>query len=138
MLHMTTQHQTRTVSFCFLCLLLLAPTLPTQAKVLYVAAEGRDDSTCRGDSHPCRSIGQATAHANEGDALVVGPGRYGDINGDGDLADPGEDGAEVAMGCHCLINLDKPLTVESSAGPAATIIDAGDRAQPAVQIDASY
>lgn len=122
---------------CFSSLLLPVTILSVQARVVYVDTRGKDDSTCGEVSHPCRSIGQAHAHASEGDAIVVGPGRYGDVNGDGDFDDPGEGSVEAETGCHCLVKIDKQITIESSAGPEATVIDAGDRAQYAVQIQAN-
>jgi hypothetical protein len=49
---------------------------------------------------------------------VVGPGVYGDIDGDGHSVTPGD---EVASpGCDCAIAITKSVTVESSAGAGAT------------------
>src|SRR5512132_1509340 len=51
------------------------------ADTLTVANNGLDSDTCGSSAAPCRSISQAIDNASEGDTLVVGPGRYGDLNG---------------------------------------------------------
>jgi hypothetical protein len=114
--------------------LLPLAALSAQASVLHATVEGKDDSTCGAIERPCRSISRAIANASEGDAIVVGPGRYGDLNSDGDFADPGEEAAEVGFGCYCMLNVSKRLTVESRGGAAATVLDAGDRVERAVLI----
>jgi hypothetical protein len=69
-----------------LVVLLLASTLPAapaDALLRYVANNGVDSATCGTLAAPCRSITRAIAHAVAGDTIVVGPGRYGDIDEDG-------------------------------------------------------
>ena len=63
--------------------------------------------------------------AAAGDTIVVGPGVYGDLNHNGTLGDlPGEENPDVfSPGCGCVLALNKPVSVESSNGAAATIID---------------
>jgi len=66
----------------------------------YVANDGDDSTfcglqvingfTCGAKATPCRSIQCAIREADPGDTIIVGPGRYGDLNADGDLADRGE------------------------------------------------
>ncbi len=69
----------------------------------------------------CRSISEAIQNSAAGDEIVVGPGRYGDLNGNGVL---GEAGEEIpAAGCACMIAMNKPVVVRSSHGAAATLID---------------
>ena len=41
---------------------------------------------------PCRSISRGIANAADGDTIVVGPGRYGDLDRDGTLSEPNEEG----------------------------------------------
>jgi hypothetical protein len=56
---------------------------------------------------------------------LVGPGRYGDVNGDGRFDDPGDEAAELQVpGCECMLKIDKPLTLESTHGAGATVLDA--------------
>jgi hypothetical protein len=62
-------------------LLLAAPALAANR---FVANNGTDSGTCGATSATaCRSISQAIANASPGDHVIVGPGIYGDIDGDG-------------------------------------------------------
>ena len=95
----------------------------SSAAILHVANNGVDTGLCGSGSHPCRSISEALARAAYGDTIVVGPGVYGDLNGDGVLGDsPGEE--IQAEDCVCMIRINKPVTLISSTGAEATIIDA--------------
>src|SRR5678815_3714192 len=87
----------------------------------YVAVNGIDGPGCGTKAAPCRSIAQGVENAAPEDTVIVGPGRYGDNDGDGTI-DPGD---ELGFPfCGCLLGIDKPVTVLSSAGAAATVIDA--------------
>lgn len=90
------------------------------AATLHVRNNGVDTATCGAVAAPCRSISRGVANAAARDRILVGPGLYGDINGNGILGEPGE---EAAGGIMILVN--KPLTLESEAGAGATVIDAG-------------
>ena len=104
-------------------LLLIAPL--AHGTTLYVANNGVDGPSCGTKTSPCRSIGQTIANAVAGDAIVVGPGRYGDLNGNGVLGEPGEENPDVfSPGCGCVLGVNKTLTLTSSNGAAATVIDA--------------
>ena len=46
---------------------------------------------CGEPRNACRSISQAIENASTTDNIWVGPGRYGDLNGDGDFEDQGEE-----------------------------------------------
>ena len=93
------------------------------AATLNVASYGVDNPGCGSASAPCRSLGMAIGMARAGDRIVVGPGRYGDLSGDGSFSGAGDEHPQE--GCACVIRVDKRLTIESSAGAAATLIDAG-------------
>ena len=54
---------------------------------LYVTNNGVDNQACGTKAAPCRSISQAIAYAKDGDKILVGPGRYGDLNGNGSFSD---------------------------------------------------
>jgi parallel beta-helix repeat protein len=104
---------------------------PSHAATLYAANNGVDDpicgvpfmgATCGAKSGPCRSIQCVLAVAAPGDTIIVGPGRYGDLNFDGDLDDEGEESG--SPGCGCMLSVNKAVTVMSSHGAAATMIDA--------------
>ncbi|MGP0020922.1 MAG: nitrous oxide reductase family maturation protein NosD [Candidatus Sulfotelmatobacter sp.] len=95
----------------------------SMATTLYVANNGVDTGVCGAKLSPCRSITVALARAAYGATIVVGPGVYGDLNQDGVLGDsPGEE--IQAEDCICMIRINKPVKLVSSAGAEATIIDA--------------
>src|SRR5262245_19615832 len=53
--------------------------LDARAGTLYVGNNGEDLPGCGSSADPCRSIGAAIRAASDGDRIVVGPGRYGDL-----------------------------------------------------------
>src|SRR5438477_2130817 len=69
---------TRVPSTIIAVLVLLLPAGAAYARTLTVAANGVDSARC-GTSVPCRSVSQAINLAVDGDIIVVGPGRYGDL-----------------------------------------------------------
>jgi hypothetical protein len=96
------------------------------AGTLYVANNGVDEIGCGRPADPCRTISRAIANASAGDRIIVGPGRYGDLDGDGAFEPAlGEEEPADLPGCVCMIKIDKRLTIESSAGAGATILDPG-------------
>lgn len=92
------------------------------AATVYVANTGSDSISCGGESSPCRTISQAVQMAAAGDRVLVGPGVYGDVDGDGEFITPGDEPASYDTGCHCLVYVDKPVTILSQAGAGATIL----------------
>jgi hypothetical protein len=103
----------------------------SQDVAVHVANNGIDAATCGARDDPCRSITQAIANAKAGDTLLVGPGRYGDVNGN-DV--PGEPGEEMpAAECRCAVHINKRIHLLSRGGAAVTLIDAGG-ASNAVEI----
>jgi hypothetical protein len=95
-----------------------------ESRTLYVASNGVDGNPCDcgGKTNPCRSITCAIAAAVPKDKIVVGPGRYGDLNSNGTLGEEGEE--TPSPGCGCMLSLNKPITLVSSDGAAVTVIDA--------------
>ena len=116
--------------------LLAATAGGAQAATRYVAANGIDLGNCGTLTLPCRSITQGIAVANAGDRILVGPGRYGDLNRNGTFGEPNEEPSEQNTGCQCMIHVTKRVSLESTAGAVATIIDATG-AQAAIRIGAS-
>ena len=89
---------------------------------LYAANNGVDGASCGPPASPCRTITRAIANAVPGDTIQVRPGLYGDLDDDGNL---GETGEEVPpAGCDCLLSINKPVTLISTDGAAATVINA--------------
>jgi hypothetical protein len=81
---------------------------------------GVDMANCGTATQPCRSITQAINKAEAGDTVLVGPGRYGDINGDGDFSDSGDE-----QGDSSVITLARSgIRIISQEGAAVTLIDA--------------
>ena len=87
-----------------------------QSKTLHVANNGVDSSGCGRKANPCRSIRQAIINASDGDRILVGPGRYG--------IESGEETGEIGFGCQCLVKVDKRVTILSTHGATATVVDA--------------
>jgi hypothetical protein len=107
------------------CAVVLVCALPlvADAGTRFVAHTGTNGPNCGLDAATaCRSISQAIALAAPGDMIVVGPGRYGDLNRNGTLGDiPGE---EIGSpGCSCVLSMNKNVIIISSAGAAVTVID---------------
>ena len=103
-----------------LALIMLAAS--AHGATLNVANNGLDSSICGATASPCRSISQAIINAAAGDEIVVGPGRYGDLNGDSIIGSGGDE--KGASGCSCLIAVNKAVVIRSTHGAAATSIDA--------------
>jgi hypothetical protein len=116
-----------------LTLLALAPVPAAWATVLQVANNGLDAAGCGTKAAPCRSITRAIDNAVAGDTIVVGPGRYGDLDHDGVVGEPNEEGPRIGG----LVLIDKAVTVVSSSGAVWTIIDTGGSNQNVVRIIAS-
>jgi hypothetical protein len=106
--------------------LLFAVATRADAATRYVADNiGTDGAGCGASATtPCRSISQAIANAVAGDTIIVGPGRYGDLNRNGVLGEPGEEtGYTTPPSCGCVLLVNKRVILMSSAGAAVTIID---------------
>jgi len=93
---------------------------PWSGRTLHVAVNGLDSTTCGAPTTPCRSISQAITNAATGDTLLVRPGLYGDLNGDGTTATPGEE----MGGFFAAVEITKRLRVLSTDGAGSTVIDA--------------
>lgn len=111
------------LAILLLGVLLMASAPVVQAATLYVGDTGVDGRGCGFDlTTPCRSITRAISHASSGDTILVGPGRYGDLDGSGVLGDaPGEELGSA--GCDCVLSIDKNVIVISTTGAAVTIVD---------------
>ena len=119
-------------------------------RFIRVANNGTDSGTCGSRAHPCRSISQAIAKAAAGDTILVGPGRYGDLNRNGVFGETGEERPRqetiIAPNRNeeqldCMVCIDKALTLLSTDGAEATVVDGTssdpNRIQNAMQIFAT-
>lgn len=123
----------KTPTWLLAVLLLLGPIHPAAAATLNVAAGGIDADACGTKAAPCRSITRAIDGAAPGDKILVGPGRYGDLDADGTLGEPGEEGTSPDG----LVVVDKSVVIESIEGAATTVIDAAGANLDAVVVTAS-
>lgn len=103
-------------------LLALAAATDATAATVFVANTGSDGPACGTASAPCRTISQGVVVAAAGDRVLVLPGVYGDVDGDGEFVSPGDEPARYDDGCNCLVNVDKPVSILSQSGAGATIL----------------
>ncbi len=103
---------------------------------LYVSNRGTDSPGCGAIDLACRSISQAVLNAVAGDTILVGPGRYGDLDGDGVLGSVGEELGSPDPLVQGAVYVTKPLTILSIAGAEATRIDAARARQAVVELAA--
>lgn len=107
------------------------------ASTLYVANNGSDIFPCGAVTSACRSITFAIQQATAGDTILVKPGRYGDLDGDGALQSLGEETGSPIPTSQGAVYVDKQLTILSTAGAEATIIDIGGAKQAVVELAAN-
>jgi hypothetical protein len=130
-------HRGRRVATCFGAAALLAlSAADAHAGVIFVANTGSDSGSCGSESAPCRTISQGVVVAAAGDRILVQPGVYGDVDGDGEFVSPGDEPAEIGEGCNCMVHVDKPVTIVSEAGAGATMLRGAVDGMFAVTIDA--
>lgn len=91
---------------------------------LHVETNGVDGAACGALANPCRTITQAISNARTDDWILVGPGRYGNLNRDTIIGEPGEEGRDHFW-CRCLVSVSKRLSILSVSGATETVIDAG-------------
>jgi hypothetical protein len=101
------------------------------AATLWTSNVGSDSGSCGASASPCRSISQAVANATDGDTIWVGPGHYGDVNGDGNFTGPGDEqpdpnagnGEAPYLDQGCIVCITKALHIYSTNGAALTVIE---------------
>lgn len=85
---------------------------------LHVANNGVDAPGCGTDTAPCRSISAAIDAAAQDDVVLVRPGKYGDLDGDGVLGSPGEETGNY----NGAVYINKRIKLLSTEGAGATVI----------------
>jgi len=121
-----TRRDRRTITSVCVVVLFFTVAVRADAATRYVADTGSDGSSCGlALTSACRSITQAIALATVGDTILVGPGRYGDLNRNGILGEPGEELGYLTppASCNCVLLVNKRVILISSAGAAVTMID---------------
>ena len=114
------------------CACLAAVGIPASAATWWTSNLGSDSGSCGTSAAPCRSISQAIANAADGDTIWVGPGHYGDVNGDGNFTGPGDEQPDPTAGepnlaagpYGCIVCVTKALHIYSTGGAAVTVIEA--------------
>ena len=61
---------------------------------LHVETNGVNSAACGALANPCRTITQAILNARTYDWILVGPGRYGNLDLDETVGEPGEEGRD--------------------------------------------
>ena len=105
-------------------------------RTVHVANDGVDIEGCGTKTQPCRSITQGIQNAGVGDLVLVGEGRYGDLNGNGVLGEIGEENGSGP--CFCLVEINKELKIRSEKGALRTIVDGAGTGRSVVRITASF
>jgi hypothetical protein len=120
-----------------LAVALALAAMPAQAATWYAANNGLDDNPCT-KTAPCRSITKTMSVASEGDTIMAGPGLYGDLNRDGVVGNvAGEETPVTVAGKAAMIDVTKRLTIVSSDGAWATVLDANGCCHGAVLVEAN-
>jgi hypothetical protein len=102
-----------------------------RAATLHVANVGGTNNVCGSRAEPCPEIGQALEYAADGDTIVVGPGLYGDPDGNGFVEWPADEA------CECIVHVTKRVRIVSSGGADKTFVLAGATDLAPVRIEAS-
>ena len=103
---------------------------------LHVETNGIDSDACGALANPCRTITQAILNARTDDWILVGPGRYGNLDLDETVDEPGEEGRDQLF-CQCLVSVHKRLSILSVSGATETVIDAG-YARPVTDVSPAF
>jgi hypothetical protein len=113
------------LTFATLITMAALPATEAMSATRYVANHGVDSGACGSSTDPCRSITQAITNAGAGDTVSVGPGLYGDVDGDGVLGEAGEEPVTTCGTFDCLVHVSKQVVLISQLGAFSTVIDPG-------------
>src|SRR3954454_9191757 len=95
--------------------------------VFYVTNDGTDSAACGAQANACRSISQGLENATDGDTILVGAGRYGNISGSASYTGPGDEHPEArdrySFVTGCIICIEKAVSIYSLHGPSVTVIE---------------
>jgi len=106
---------------------ILSSAANAAGRSLYVATDGTDSGSCGAQTTACRSISQALENAMDGDTILVGAGRYGNISGSASYTGPGDEHPQSRDHNYfvtgCIICIDKAVSVYSLHGSSVTVIE---------------
>jgi hypothetical protein len=103
--------------------IMIGSVAPAAAASFNVANDGADSATCGAETSPCRSISQAIANASDGDTILVGAGRYGNVSGNPNFGGPGDEQPSTPYQTEgCIVCVTKAVHIFSIHGAAVTII----------------
>ena len=110
-----------------LAVFVLSSTAHAAGRTLYVSNDGADSGGCGSQQVPCRSISQGIENAVDGDTIMVGAGRYGNISGSPTFGGPGDEHPQITgLGDErsdgCMICITKAVSIFSWHGASVTII----------------
>ena len=111
------------------CTLMLSNIASAAGRTIYVTNDGTDSAGCGAQASACRSISQGLENAVDGDTILVGAGRYGNISGSASYSGAGDEHPQFFSGyifddvAGCIICIQKAVSIYSLHGPSVTVIE---------------
>jgi len=106
---------------------ILSSVASATGKSIYIATDGTDSASCGAQANACRSISQGLENATDGDTILVGAGRYGNISGSASYTGPGDEHPQTLSNYYyvtgCIICIEKAVSIYSLHGPSVTVIE---------------
>jgi len=116
-------------SAAIVCTLMLSSIASAAGKNIYVTNDGTDSASCGTQANACRSISQGLENAVDGDTILVGAGRYGNISGSASYSGAGDEHPQLFSRASfddvtgCIICIQKAVSIYSLHGPSVTVIE---------------
>src|SRR3954469_25736724 len=93
---------------------ILSSAAGAAGRSIYVATDGTDSASCGAQASACRSISQGLENATDGDTILVGAGRYGNISGSASYTGSGDEHPQSRDHYYfvtgCIICIDKAVS----------------------------
>jgi len=109
--------------------LMLSNIASAAGRNIYVTNDGTDSAGCGAQANACRSISQGLENAVDGDTILVGAGRYGNISGSASYSGAGDEHPQTFTRSSfddvtgCIICIQKAVSIYSLHGPSVTVIE---------------
>src|SRR3954470_3089530 len=101
---------------------ILSSIASAAGRSIYVSTDGTDNASCGAQTSACRSISQGLENATDGDTILVGAGRYGNISGSASYSGPGDEHPQTRdryfFVTGCIICIEKAVNIYSLHGPS--------------------